>query len=116
MQLADCQSTMARHIGRAYNRDRQLISATSDGLPAVTPAYDVLSGRIQSVTFNAGTLTYAYNPTTGQVSGITSPGGTVLSYTYDGALLKGMTWSGGLVTGSFTRTFDSNFRIATETA
>src|SRR2546426_3600556 len=104
------------HVGRTYNLDRQLTRSASDGLPAVIPNYDSLKGRLQSIAFSAGTLSYAYNATTGQVSSITSPGGTQLSYTYDGALLKTMTWSGGPVTGTVTRTFDANFRVATETA
>jgi len=104
------------HVGRTYNLDRQLTRSAPDGLPAVIPNYDSLKGRLQSIAFSAGTLSYAYNATTGQVSSITSPGGTQLSYTYDGALLKTMTWSGGPVTGTVTRTFDANFRVVSETA
>jgi hypothetical protein len=36
----------------------------------------------------------------------------VLSYSYDGPLLKPQTWSGGLVSGTVTRTkYDGNFRL-----
>ena len=104
------------HVSHAYNLDRQLTSSAPDGLPAVIPNYEAVKGRLQSIAFSAGTLTYVYNATTGQVSSVTSPGGTQLSYTYDGALLKTTTWSGGPVTGTVTRTLDADFRIASETA
>jgi RHS repeat-associated protein len=57
--------------------------------------------------------TFTYHPTSGQVSGIASPGGVSLSYTYDGSLLTGTTWTGP-VAGSVTRTYDTDFRVATE--
>jgi RHS repeat-associated protein len=57
-------------------------------------------------------LTYAYHPTTGNLSSIAAPGST-LSYTYDGSLLTQSTWS-GTVSGSVGRTYDNNFRITSQ--
>jgi YD repeat-containing protein len=37
----------------------------------------------------------------------------ILGYTYDGALLTGTTWTGP-VAGSVTRTYDTDFRVSTE--
>jgi YD repeat-containing protein len=53
-------------------------------------------------------MSFAYN-SSGQVSGIASPDGVSLGYTYDGSLLTGTTWAGP-VAGSVTRTYDTDFR------
>ena len=62
------------------------------------------------MTLPGGTITYAYHLITGNFSGITSPAGVGLSFTYDGALPLSSTWSGP-VAGSVTNVFDNNFRV-----
>jgi hypothetical protein len=49
----------------------------------------------------------------GRVNALSDSGGVNLAFTYDGSLPLSETWSGG-VTGSVSRTFTTNFEIATE--
>jgi RHS repeat-associated protein len=97
----------------AYNPDRQLTTITRPDGQSVTMSYEPTNGRLTTLTEPRGVTTFTYHPTSGQVSGIASPGGTSLSYTYDGSLLTGTTWAGP-VTGSVTRTYDTDFRVAAE--
>jgi RHS repeat-associated protein len=97
----------------SYNADHQLTGITRpDNLP-LTFGYDG-SGRPSTVTFDRGTLTFGYNATTGTLSSIAAPGSNTLSYTYDGSLLKTMTW-GGTVLGSVGVGYNSDFRVTSQT-
>ncbi len=64
-------------------------------------------------------VTYAYHPSTGQLSALTTPAGegpgVRVDYSYDGSLLLNETWSGP-VTGTVTRTYDTDFRVKSLTA
>ena len=92
-----------------YNADRQLTRIMRSDGQTVDIGYDS-AGRQNSVTLARGTTSYAYDPTTGNLATINAPGGISLSYTYDGALLTGETWSGP-VTGVVSRVYDNNFRV-----
>jgi RHS repeat-associated protein len=76
-------------------------------------SYEPTNGRLTTLTEPRGVTSFTYSPTTGQVSEIASPGGVSLAYTYDGSLLTGTTWTGP-VPGSVARTYDTDFRVATE--
>ncbi len=52
-----------------YNLDRQLDSLVRPDSIKVALAYDT-AGRPQAVTFDRGTLTLGYSPTTGNLSGL----------------------------------------------
>ena len=67
-------------------------------------------GRISSIAGPQGSVTFNYGPG-GHVAGIASSNGVSLTVTRDGFLPTGDSWSGP-VTGAVTRTFDSNFRVA----
>jgi RHS repeat-associated protein len=95
-----------------YNADRQLTQVTRPDGQSLTLGYDT-GGRLATLTAPTGPTTFTYHPTTGQVTSIAAPGGVGLSYTHDGSLLLGTTWSGP-VAGSVTRTYDTDFRVATE--
>jgi len=96
-----------------YNADRQLTQVLRpDGQP-LTLDYEPAGGRLSTLTAPTGQTTFTYHPTSGQVSSIASPGGTTLSYNYDGSLLTGTTWTGP-VAGSVTRTYDTDFRVVSE--
>jgi len=58
-----------------------------------------------------GTQTFAYHPTSGQLTSVTDTAGGLLNYTYDGALLRAETWSGNL-TGSVQTDYNNDLRIA----
>ena len=96
-----------------YNADRQLTLVTRPDGQALTLDYEPTGGRLSTLTAPTGQTTFTYHPTTGQVSNIASPGGVGLAYSYDGSLLTGATWTGP-VAGSVTRTYDTDFRVATE--
>ena len=96
-----------------YNQDRQLTQVTRPDGQALTLDYEPTGGRLTTLTAPTGQTTVTYHPTTGNVSNIDSPGGVGLSYTYDGSLLTGTSWTGP-VAGSVTRTYDTDFRVATE--
>jgi len=96
-----------------YNLDRQLTTVTCPDGQTLTLDYEPTSGRLSALTAPTGQTSFSYNATTGQVNNVVSPGGVSLAYTYDGALLTGTTWTGP-VAGSVTRTYDTDFRVATE--
>ena len=96
-----------------YNPDRQLTQVTRPDGQTLTLDYEPTGGRLTTLTAPTGQTTFTYHPTTGNLATITSPGGVGLSYTYDGSLLTGTTWTGP-VAGSVTRTYDTDFRVATE--
>jgi RHS repeat-associated protein len=96
-----------------YNPDQQLTQVTRPDGQTLALDYAATTGRLTALTAPTGQTVFSYHPTTGNVSNITSPGGVGLSYTYDGSLLTGATWTGP-VAGSVTRTYDTDFRIATE--
>jgi YD repeat-containing protein len=96
-----------------YNPDRQLTQVTLPDGQTLTLDYEPAGGRLSTLSAPNGATTFTYHPTTGLVTGITAPGGATLDYTYDGSLLTGTTWTGPLA-GSVTRTYDTDFRVATE--
>jgi RHS repeat-associated protein len=73
--------------------------------------YDT-AGRISELVTPAGNSTYQYDPLTGQLRGISSPGST-LTYTFDGALQTSETW-GGAGAGTVAWTYDNHFRVTSE--
>jgi RHS repeat-associated protein len=107
---------VATHVHTDYDLDRNLLRVLPDGLPAITPTYDITNGRLMSVNFNAGVLSYDYVPASGRVNSVTAPDLNKLTYGYDGPLLTSSTWSGSPVAGAVTRTYDADYRVATETA
>ena len=86
----------------------------------VDPAYEPTTGRLATITTSEGVYTYGYYQATpqpddpdGQLQSLAAPGGEALSYTWDGTLPLSTTWSGA-VSGSVSRSFDNDLRIATE--
>ena len=96
-----------------YNADRQLTQVQRPDGQTLALAYEPTGGRLTTLTAPTGQTTFTYHPTTGQLTTIAAPGGVTLGYTHDGSLLLGTTWSGP-VAGSVTRTYDTDFRVASE--
>jgi RHS repeat-associated protein len=96
-----------------YNLDRQLSNVTRPDGQTIVMGYDT-AGRLETVTTPTGVTTYTYSPTTGSLSGISAPGGVGLAYTWDGSLPTGTSWSGP-VAGSVTRTYNTDFDVASIT-
>ncbi len=96
-----------------YDADGQV---TSMGMPdgtSVTVGYDT-AGRVATVTQPRGVTTYAYSPSTGRIASVTAPDGGQLLYTWDGMLATGVL-ALGTVNGNLQRTYDTGFRLASET-
>lgn len=91
----------------AYNLDKQLTQITRPDGQTVSFSYNS-GGRLSGITLPNGTITYAYNPTTGQLQTLTAPDNSTVSYAYDGALVTGETWAGA-VNGTVTRNYNSDF-------
>jgi RHS repeat-associated protein len=70
-------------------------------------------GRLESITAPTGLYDYVYDSSTGQLTGLTSPGGFSLSFGYDGALATSQTLTGP-VSGRVDWTYDAGFRLASE--
>ena len=98
-----------------YNVDRLLTSATRPDNTVVTFTNDPATGRLTAVAMPSGhgTIGYSYNATTGKLTSVSGPMGANLAYGYDGKLVTSRTWTGTVV-GAVTRTFNNDFRIATE--
>ena len=100
----------ASQTGFTYNVDQQLIRLAQPGGQTVDLAYDQASGRLASLTTPRGLLASTYSAMTGQKTGVSAPSGIDLALSYLGAFLSDETWSGP-VTGSISRTYDSNLRV-----
>jgi RHS repeat-associated protein len=97
----------------SYNKDKQLTTVTRPDGQTIVMGYDT-AGRLGTITTPTGVTTYSYSPATGTLSSITAPGGVGLTYTWDGSLPTGTTWSGP-IGGSVTRTYNADFDAASIT-
>jgi RHS repeat-associated protein len=95
-----------------YNFDRQPTQIDLPDGTSITFGYDS-AGRMGSVTIPRGTFQFGYDAATGNLSGVTAPGGIGLAYSYDGSLPTDATWSGS-VAGSVAETYDSTFRVTSQ--
>jgi RHS repeat-associated protein len=96
----------------AYNLDRQLVQVTRPNGTTLDVGYDG-AGRLGTVTSPRGQLGFSYLPATGHLATITAPDGGTVTYSYDGSLLTGETWSGS-VAGSVQYAYDKDFRLTSQ--
>jgi RHS repeat-associated protein len=93
-----------------YNSDRQIKRITLPG-PRIV-AFDYGDCCVHTVTIERGQYVFANDPSTGRLKSISAPGdGGALVNDYNGAWLATTTWNGGAVSGSVTRTPNSDFRV-----
>lgn len=92
-----------------YNLDGQLIQLIYPDGSTMNLNYD-LGGRISTVDFPRGTISYEYGPRTGQLNSVNAPGNINLAYDYDGDLLIEETWIGP-ISGSVQHDYDNDFRV-----
>jgi len=97
----------------AYDLDKKLESVLQPGNRLIAYDYDT-AGRLSETTFPGGDVVRNYSPSTGKLASLEGPYGVDLSFTYDGAILKSLTWSGD-VHGSVAWTHDTDFRVSGET-
>jgi RHS repeat-associated protein len=93
----------------AYGLDREIELVTRPDSLLIDPEYDA-AGRLNALTVPEGQFGYSYDPTTGQLTGITTPDGGTLSFTYAGSLLRSVAW-GGAVAGKVGYVYDNDFRV-----
>ncbi len=93
-----------------YNKDKQLTKVTRPDLQELIFTYGATSGKLTGLSLPTGDYGYQYAPATGKLSAITAPDGGRLNYTYDGFLLKDVTWT-GTVAGSVSRTYNTDFNV-----
>jgi RHS repeat-associated protein len=91
-----------------YNADKQLTRVTRPDGGVLSYAYDA-AGRLSTLSIPAGQYGYSYNAA-GKLSSVTAPGGIDLDYSYNGSLLAGVTWSGG-ISGNVDFGYDNDFRV-----
>ncbi|MEO6421699.1 MAG: RHS repeat-associated core domain-containing protein, partial [Candidatus Nitrotoga sp.] len=96
----------------SYNVDRGPTHITRPDGNIIDIAYDT-GGRPTSLGIARGLFNYSYNATTSQLTGVTSPGELGLTYSYDGTLPTGVTWSGA-VTGATAYTYNNLLLASTE--
>ncbi|HEY4227980.1 MAG TPA: RHS repeat-associated core domain-containing protein, partial [Candidatus Limnocylindrales bacterium] len=97
-----------------YDGDGRPISVAGLGTRAIQLAYDT-AGRLVGWTFDAGTGSASYDPTTHLPTEAVDPGGVTTTYGYAGAVVDKLGWSGPL-TGSVTVSLDANGRAVSEAA
>lgn len=93
-----------------FNADRQLTRVLRPDSLAIDVGYDT-AGRPRSLTLPNGQVQFAYSPTSGNLTTLTSADGGTLSYGYDGRLPTTSTWS-GTIRGTVGFRYDSNWRVA----
>ncbi|MFB3786194.1 MAG: RHS repeat-associated core domain-containing protein [bacterium] len=106
--------TTGRSTQFSYNTDDQLTGVIRPGGAALQYEYDsgeCQCGQLLAVLYSGKRVDYSYDAATGNLIRIQTPEGVTLDYAYDGSLLTTTVWSGP-VSGSITRTYDANFRIA----
>jgi RHS repeat-associated protein len=98
---------------RAYNVDRQLTSLTLPVGRVVHLGYDG-GGRPTGLDYAEATVAFGYSDASDRVTGVTrtptAGAAQSITYTYDGTLMTGMTWSGAAL-GSYRYTYDNNFFV-----
>jgi RHS repeat-associated protein len=99
-------TTLTRY---AHGADRQPLRTDQPDGQTAEFQYDS-AGRLSVIDLVSGDLSYAYDAA-GRLSTLGTPA-VSLAYAYDGGLPTSESWSGA-VTGSVTRTYDSDFRLAT---
>lgn len=92
----------------AYDADGALAEVVRADGRSVAYVYDA-AGRLSRVVLPEGEHVYTY-AADDSLASVAVPDG-LLSYTWDGFLLREMTWSGA-VSGSVTRTYDQGLRVA----
>ncbi len=97
-------------VGYVYDIAGRLQTINRADGTAVVVGYDALTGRTTSVTAGADVVSYGYDAA-GRLSSLTSPSGVTQSFTYDGSLPTGVSWSGA-ASGTVGYEYDALLRPA----
>jgi RHS repeat-associated protein len=96
----------------SYNLDRRLVEISRPDGKTVNVAYDA-AGRADAISHPEGLVSLGYGAETSQITSVTTEE-TAITYSYDGSLLTGTTWSGP-VQGTVGRAYDENFWLRSRT-
>ena len=94
-----------------YRVDKRPETITRPGESPITIGYDA-AGRVQQVVTSAGTVSTAYDASTGLTSGVTSPDAE-LAFAYDGVLPLETEWS-GTVSGTVSWAWNHDFQVTSQ--
>lgn len=92
-----------------YNLARQITGFTNPDGTITSYRYDN-KGRLLEIVLPVGRYIYTYDTATGNLKNITAPDNGLLTYFYDGSLIKNVSWSGG-INGSVSCRYDNDFQI-----
>jgi RHS repeat-associated protein len=97
----------------SYSLDREWLRTALPSGRSVDAAYDLVNGRLLSVTFPEGSVVYDYADTTGRVSTLARASAIdnqALDFSYDGFLTTRVSFSGA-ANGEFLYGYDNNFWV-----
>ena len=100
-------------IQYTYNADRHLTAITRPDGQTVGLSYDSTTGKLSSMSLPEGTITYGYDAGTGLLTSVSAPNNVRVAYTNDGSIPTGATWTGP-VAGSVGMVYDNFFRISSQ--
>jgi RHS repeat-associated protein len=92
-----------------YNLDRKVTKVVRPSGQTIGFGYDA-SGRPTTLTVPGGAMRHSYDPASGILISASGAYGGTLSFSFDGSLLTGTTWSGE-VAGAVTATYDNDFQV-----
>jgi RHS repeat-associated protein len=75
--------------------------------------YNETSGKLESITYPGGVVSFTYYPSSGNLHTVTLPSGDSLEHIYDGYLLTEMKWT-GFVSGTVSFGYNNNLRVSSQ--
>jgi RHS repeat-associated protein len=96
-----------------YDLDQQLTRVIRPDGQEIALGYD-FAGRLDTLTTPHGAYSFGYSASSGQLTSVSAPGGSSLSFSYDGILPTAVGWSGP-VSGSVGVSYDNNFWVTQQT-
>jgi YD repeat-containing protein len=96
-----------------YDLGQQLTKVIRPDAQEIALGYD-FAGRLDTLTTPTGSYSFGYSASGGQLTSVSAPGGSTLTYGYDGFLPTAVGWSGP-VSGSVGVSYDNNFWVTQQT-
>ncbi len=94
----------------SYNKDRQLSQITRPDGNTITPAYNQITGKLESLITALGQTDYAYHANSGKLNKIITADNQQLDYSYDGFLPKTSEWTGD-INGIINQNYNNDFNL-----
>jgi YD repeat-containing protein len=113
LRSASCAPGSGEAKGPSHNADRQLTGIARPDNQSLTFGYDS-AGRLNGITLPTGQFALGYDATTGRLRSVSGPTSVAQTFTSDGLLFGGETWSGP-VSGNLALDYDANFRTTAQT-